>query len=108
MQKIARIAPVLAAFAAAVLTGSAAVSQDHSTANSPGGYRTAPVMVSQVGGSAITDGRVAVAVTAVAVKHKLGHGQSKLLGTLREFLFQQRMLPLRLLTNCKRRGAWCA
>ncbi len=58
MQKIARIAPVLAAFAVAVLTGSAAVSQDHSVSVSPGGYRTAPVMVSQVGGSAIVGGTV--------------------------------------------------
>ncbi len=58
MLEITRIAPVLAAFAVVVFTGSAAVSQDHSGNMSPGGYRTAPVMVSQVGGSAIVGGTV--------------------------------------------------
>ncbi|PIE07944.1 MAG: efflux transporter periplasmic adaptor subunit [Rhodobacterales bacterium] len=58
MQKTAGIAPVLAAFALAVIAGQAALSQDNPVSALAEGYRTAPVMVSQVGGSAIVGGTV--------------------------------------------------
>ena len=58
MQRIGTIAAALATFAALSVTATSAVSQSHGTAVAAGGYRTAPVMVTQIGGSAIVGGTV--------------------------------------------------